>query len=489
MSGLVDGRPRRVTRRGLTTALGVQLLVRGFGVASGVVVAAALARGLGHTGFGQFSLALSLAAIATALADLGITSAAVRQLALDPTAAATTAGALVLARTVTGIFGAGFVVVAAYLADPSHQVLPVAIVVAATLLLSPLVALQPVGQATLRVGAINLLLLLQSVLWTVAVLTLAASRAHILSYAAAFLLVALVQTTTNWLTFKARTPVSLSGAKAQLRKLVGVAWPVGVGGLFVTAYYRMDSLILFHFHGPASTADFSAAYRFLDVLQVIPATLLSVVLPLLASTWRTPTREALHRRQRLFALALTVVVGASLPISVGGALVARPLISFVYGEGFDGAAPLLAVLIASFPAISIGYVSVGLALASGRTRLYASVAAIAGVGNVAANLWLVPSHGAAAAAWLTVGTEYGVAAALLALLGSRSGTALPWARWLRALAATACLAAVVIPLREASLFYSVGAGGLVFLASAAGLRVLTGSDIRAIMSRERLESL
>lgn len=487
MGGAIEPRSGP-TRRRLTGGLLVQLGVRAVGIASGVLVAAGLARGLSHADFGVFSLALSLAAMATSLADLGVTSAAVRHVAVDPGAESETAGALVILRGAAGLAGAALVILGSWLTDTGGALLPVAAIVAASLLLGPLNALQAIGQARLRVGSVNALLLLQSVLWTAAVLILAAIHAALLTFAWTFLAVAAVQSVANWLTFKSRTRVLLAGASAQLRQLLRVAWPIGLGGLFVTAYYRLDGVLLFHFRGASPTADFSAAYRFLDVLQVVPGTLLSVLVPLLAITWRSQDDASTRRRQRLFRLALTVVLGASVPLAVGGALVSGPLVHAVYGAEFDGAGPLLAVLLAAFPAIALGYISVGLALASGRTKLYAAVTCFAATGNIAANLVLIPAFGAAAAAWTTVATEYAVAITLMALLGTRTGVNLPWRPSIRIVLATACMVAAVAPLRDGPLSWSVSAGAVTYLVAAAVFRVLTPADLKTFLSRERLDA-
>lgn len=480
---------RRPTRRRLIAAVGAQLLVRGVGLSSGVVVAAVLARSLGHGDFGRFSLVLSLAAIAATLSDLGIASTAVRHLAVNPDSAPTTAGALVLARALTGMVGAIFVVLVTLAIDQSRDVLLASSLIAASLLFAPLTALQPIGQARLRIGAMNGLLLLQSGLWTVAVLVLASGHAALWGFAAGSLAVTGLHAVVNWMTFRRHTSISFAGAGSHLKSIMRIAWPVGVGGLFVTAYYRLDGVILYHYRGPLAAADFSAAYRFLDVLQFIPVTLLSVLLPLLASTWRGGDAQSIHRRQRLFDLSLTLIVGVALPVAVGSALTAGNLISLIYGAEFSKATNLVTVLMAAFPAICLGYVSVGLALASARTVLYAKVTAFAALGNIALNVWLIPRYGASAAAWTTVVTEYVVAILLLVLLARKTRVALPWRAWFGIAAASCCMGAVVFPLRHAPLALSVSVGVASYLVSASLLRVLRISDIRAVTSRRKLENL
>jgi O-antigen/teichoic acid export membrane protein len=471
----------------LSVALAAQLLVRTLGLASGIVVAASLARGLGHTQFGQFSLVLTLVGIATNLGDLGLTNTVVRELAVAPDREAETVGALVLARIATGVLGASFVLVAVVVLDPSPTVRLVGLLGAATLLLAPLGSLQAVGQAKLRIGAQNVLLALQSALWMVAVLVLAVLDAPLVAYGLLFFLTSAVQSVATWAMFRRSAPVSFADARAALARVLRVAAPLAVGGLLVTSYYRAGAVLLYHFRGPAETADYSAAYRFLDMLQIIPITLLTALLPLLSSTWRADTADAASRRDRLFGLSFASVALLALPTSVGGALVAEPLIHLVYGRDFAGAAPVLAVLLLSFPAICAGYIAVGLALASGRTALYAKVAGAVALLTIPANALLIPIGGGIATAWVTVVAEYAAAGTMLAALRRDTAVQLPVRSWIATAIATLLMALAIAPLRHLSPAISVPVGALVFGVAALALRAITITDLKRLVDRREEE--
>lgn len=475
-----------LSRRRLTSGVITNMSARVVGVATGVVVAATLARNLSHADFGRFSLMLSLLAMASAFGDLGLTSAATRQLSLDRESDSEILGALVVARGITGIAGASAVAGIALALDSTSAMTVTVPLIAATLLLSPLSAWLGVAQARLRLGRINGLVLLQSTLWTSVVLLLAAARAPLIGYAVGFFVTSSIYSVATWLAFRSKTRISFAAARVRLRQLVTVAWPVAVGGLFVTAYYRIDGLLLYHFKGPLANADYSAAYKLLDVLQFIPAALLMVVLPLLSATWRTDARRGLEQRARLFRLSLTITMAMSLPITIGGCLLAPRLIRLLYGADYERAAPLLAILLLAFPAISFGYVSVGIALASGRTRLYAATAAAAAFVNVVTNILLIPHFGSAAAAWITVATEFGVSTILLAVLALRDRLPIPWWSWSGSVAATLCMAATVVALKHAPLALAIIVPGCVYLVAALVLRAVSPADIKAATGREPL---
>ncbi|GAA4915435.1 O-antigen/teichoic acid export membrane protein [Actinomycetospora succinea] len=475
------------SRRDLSTALVIQLAVRVVGIAGGIAVAAGLARGLGHEQFGQFSLMLLLLSIAINVGDLGLTTTVVRQLTVRPDAEASIVGALVVARSMTGLLGAAFVAIGFAVLEPAPDARLVAVLGAATLLLMPLSSLQTVGQAKLHVQAQNALLLMQSILWTTAVIVLAATHASLLAFGIAFCAVNVVQSVVTWAMFRRLAPPSFAAVWSTLRPILMIAAPVALGGLFVASYYRAGGVVLYAFRGAGEAADYSAGARVLDILQVVPATLLSVVLPLLSSTWRDDSPAARERRSRLFALALKSVMLAAVPIAVGGALLSSSLSVLVYGNEFASSGPVLAVLLLSFPAICAGYVATGLALACGRTGLFCAIAACVAAVTIPVNLLVVPVGGASATAWVTVIAEYAVAIVTFAALRRGTGVSFPFAAWARTLVAAGVMALAVLPLRDAPVVLSVLVGAIVFAIAGLAVRAVTLEDLRLLADRRERE--
>ena len=115
-------------------------------------------------------------------------------------------------------------------------------------------------------------------------------------------------------------------------ELLQLAWPIGLAGVFVTAYYQIDGVLLFHYRGAVAAAYYSAAYRVIDVLQIFPVTVSSVLLPLLAGAEREAGGEA--RSRRAFELAVTLLLAIAVPVAVLGGILAPGLVSLVYGGAY-----------------------------------------------------------------------------------------------------------------------------------------------------------
>src|SRR3954447_5107313 len=94
---------RSLSRRRITATAAVQLVGRTLGLVLGLGVAAGLARGLGPDRFGQFALAMTLAAIGGSVADFGVAQVATREMAAQPEARARLTGGLFLVRLSLGL--------------------------------------------------------------------------------------------------------------------------------------------------------------------------------------------------------------------------------------------------------------------------------------------------------------------------------------------------------------------------------------------------
>lgn len=473
--------PVHTSSRRLSMATLAQLVSRCAGALLGVVVAVELTRALPAADVGTLSLALLLLGLVTGVGDFGMTNVAVRQMAARRDDVPRLVGALLLVRLGVGL-GLGAVLLAATaLLLHDARLLPVVLVLAAAPL-SAAGAFQTVGQARLRPGVAALLLLLQSVLWAVTVLLLGRAHATLAAFATAFLAVSVVQAAVTVAVGLRQTRVTRTGLLPGARSLLRDSWPVGLAGVFVTAYYRLDGVVVYQARGAEATAYYTTAYRFLDVLQLLPVTVLSVLLPLIA---RWHAGGAHEHRDRVLTLSLVLAGALGLPVAVGGLLLGPAVVDALYGPEYASAGPVLQVLSTAFFPIFLGYIATSVVLVLGAVRRYACVAGVAAVVNVVGTVALVPRWGLLAAAGLTVLTEAAVNGYLLTYATRRLGLRLPWRHWAGAAAAAAVTGLALACLHGASLPVALPAGAVVYLVSLWALGGLRADDLAPLLRRNR----
>jgi O-antigen/teichoic acid export membrane protein len=251
-----------------------------------------------------------------------------------------------------------------------------------------------------------------------------------------------------------------------------------IGGLFFTAYLWIDSILL-SVMVPANVVGWYGVPTQLFVATLMVAGVLSTAwFPRLAAAFL----EGAESFRQAARPAVEAVIVLSLPIAVGTAMVATPLVERLYGGSFEGAEPVLAILGACIVPTFVNMMAYQILQAQGRQLRWFYVIAIATALNIGANLVLIPffqmhnGNGAEGAALSLLATEMFELVAAVYLLPWLLGRAL-MGRAARAAAATALMAAAVFAVRGAGLFLEVGVGLAAFGIFAVLLKLPTSAEL------------
>lgn len=447
MSGTAEGgrRDRSDVRRvASSTAAGLagRAAVLGLGLASVAVTT----RYLGPGGYGQFALALAFTQLFGVLADAGLTTIVIRELAQRPERAPAVVGSALALRgmlAVAAVAAAGLVSLAMpYPPDVRIAVLIAGVPLALGLLNSAFVA---VLQADLRAGRVALADVAGRAAGLVAVLVVVALDLGFYAVVAAGGVGAAVALAATTALARPLLPSRPRGDRETSRRLISAALPLGLALALNEVYFRADALIISLSRPFAELGLYALAWRIGEVVATVPAVFLLSVFPILA-------RYAATRDRRLgpaLQVAGDVALVAGVGIAVGGAVVAGELARLLGGDGFAAAAAPLRVLLA---ASALGFLNgvFGHALiAAGRQAVTLWLNVVALGLNVGLNVALVPSQGIQAAAWVALGCEGLILVAGLWLVRRHLGLGFSFAILVRCGPAGAAMAAAVWPVREA----------------------------------------
>ncbi|TLH59055.1 oligosaccharide flippase family protein [Mycolicibacterium neoaurum] len=463
----------------------MQAVVRLVVVVSGAFAVALQVRTLTVADYGVFVTILSIITLLSAFTDVGLTNTAVQRIARDPLRQRVVAGGLLIARTTLGfllaLIGA---VVALSLFRTSADRLSAALMIA-SIPLATMTALQAISIARLRLMQQNLLLATQGLFWLVIVIVLSATGADLVMFAAGFLLSAVLQGSLVWAILGRKGNVDFRLGVREVPSLMRQAIPLGLGGIGTTAYYRLSGVILFATAGPVAAASYAAAFKVVDMLQAIPASLLAPLIPLLS---RALESNDARRVDRLWDLASRLALSVSMMVSVGVAVTAPQIVTLLFGSAYADSVDLLQVVVLGFIPICLGWVATGALTAAGRVKGYAVVTLSVATGSVAAGLILMPRFGAAAAAAISFVTEMLVATGLLWVLWRETQLRIRTSVWARAALAASLMGTAVWFVKPPFadwilLLVQIGVGIVVASAALFLLRVITIHDIRAVFSK------
>lgn len=383
----------------MSNAIRVVLRNLVFGVAGEAVAGAlnfltfiVIARSLGAAGFGVFSSVLALVGIFQLFADFGLTTILVREIAREPQRLAQIMGALRPLAWLSSLLVFLAIALVGWQLSPSEDIYR------ATLLLGLAVlttfhsfSYASVCRAFEEMGfnaAGNVTHKLLQIGLVMAALQISAG---VVGVAAAMLAANLYQ----WLFFsvvvRRRYLHSLSWRFdfGYWRYLLFEAAPVGLAMVFRRANQQAGTLVLAALAPNVAVGLFNAAYKIIQMVDMIPFTLSLPLFPPIA-------RLAGESRERLFVLlaqAWRMFMIAAAPLAVWLWVMAPCLIKLMFGTEYAAATDTLRVLIVAILFLFVTALYPYLFSSLQQQRSYSLSSAACLVVNILLGLLLVPSYG------------------------------------------------------------------------------------------------
>ncbi len=472
----------QVGARRATFDISIQIVARILNLALGVVVTLVLVRGLGRGGFGAWSSIFAVSQIASSFGELGLNEVAVNRAAADPDRESSWLAALLSLRLLISLPITLISAVAVVLVAPSHASAVAGVLLSLVLLLGTPMAFGVVFQLRVRNHISMALLTLNSVVWGAGVIAVASLSGGIVAFAVAFLASSvLIAVLTAALALRLAA-VKLAGSREHWRDLLRVGVGLGVAGILVTSYVRLDQVLVLEYAGAQQAGLYGAAYRLLDQIQFIPISVMTTLFPMIAAAYS----RGEDRARRLLQTAAEYLAMASFPILAFTIVASASIVDFLFGRQFAGAAPAVPILAGAFVSISFGYLVGNMVIVLELQNRFAVFAALGLVINAALNVLLIPRYGFLASAWITLLTEVTVMSlsmrAVLRVLRMRPRVA----RLLRTLAAACAMGALTWVARSAG----VPLAGLAAVAAVSYvpclflLRVLSTGEIVAVLKKD-----
>ncbi len=373
------------------------------------VVLVAAARVLGPAEFGRFAFVYAVVAIGLLLADFGLTPLVLRQLSrsdrFDARLFWSAAG-------VNVVIGASlYLTLVLVLSASSRADVGVASVYGLVLVVQAVAtsidaALLASGKApllgTLRVAGNVVLALTATLALLISPSAVSVGAAFTAGAIAKLLLTALAsRNIVTWARPSAKVAVVLLRRSA----------PFALAALVSFLYFRIDIIFLRILADARTVGEYAAAYRVLDALILAPAAIAYTFFP----RWSRDRRVG-HD----FAYVAVTLITLGVVAAVGLAIFGPRLSDLVFGTSFGTTGDVIRILALGVPVLFFDVVAVWIAYSRGRERGVVIVSAVALVTNVALNLLLIPSHGAAGAAIATVVSECVNGLGYVVLLGGLS---------------------------------------------------------------------
>lgn len=475
----------QATRQRAAHDVFIQIFARIANLALGVLVTALVARTLGDVGYGQWSTIFVVLGLVGYLLNFGMEGVVVREASREPEHELEWLGSMMALRLMlmgpVVLIAAGAIV----LLHSSQQMLVAGFILLITMPFAGVGVLGMVFQLRVRNSVPMLVLTLRSVLWGAAVVVIYSNGGSMVELAIAMTVTNSIGSVVQLLAARRVVGVWLAPTRKHIGTLLRVGIPLGLSGVLVIFYARIDQVIVYVIAGARSAGLYGAVYGVLDQAHFVPVSVLTTLAPIIAAAWPAD-RERLLRTVRLAAEFMAL---SSLGALAFVCVASSQIVHLVFGPSFAEAAPALPVLGAAFVFICFGYLNGNLLVVMGLQKRLLRISLIALVVNLIGNFILVPMVGFMGAAWMTLVTEVVVFGASLVLIHATFPLrSLGLARIARTIVAAAVLGGVLEGLASvgASLAVLVVAACLLYPALLFGLRALELDDIRILLKRKAM---
>jgi O-antigen/teichoic acid export membrane protein len=450
-------------------------------------------RRIGPEGMGLIVMAWAAAAIFQAFGSLGLRTMLVREIAADPQRAPQLIGSAMMIRAVSIIPCAA--ITGLYLRlghfGPEHAlVLYLATGVAVcTLFFEPLLA----GfQALERMQYLAYTEVLNKGLLTACGIALVLMGFKAIALVALMLGAAIAVLVLNLFWSRRYFAIEWRIEPSRLRGLLRAALPYWSYGVFFNVYLWVASAMLAALTSTAAVGWYGGPAKLFGTLMFVPVILSMAWLPKLVSAYgEGPERLKLVAREPTEQIMIL-----ALPISVGAALGAGPLVGILYGAAFAPSVPVLVILALSVAPTYFNIVVNQILIACNRQMTWTKALGVACIVNPVLNLVLIQAcqqrygNGAIGAALAFLLTEVLLAGIGLIVIHPFLH-AQTVSRLSRSAVATVGMAAVVYALSAGGLLLQIVAGGVTFLALALLLRVApldVAPGVERVLSRLAIRS-
>lgn len=381
-----------------------KVVVLGFSL----LVTVVLARYLGPEQFGLFSYAISLVALIGIAGHAGLSGLVVKELVKKPDEMDLTMGSSFFIKGLGYLFGFVIVALIAFFTETigSNQFW-ILIVLALGLLLKPFDVIDFWFQSRLEAKYTSIARIIAVSLGSIAKLLLAFIGSGLILIAMAYFVQSVLLAFILVFFFLLKNQshsIKWRYSTTRMKELFNQGWLIFLGSVFAIIYLKVDQVMINWLIGAEEVGIYAVAAALSEAWYFLPVAIVASFFPKLINLHKDDSEIFHYRLQQLldflFMLALLIAVLVS--------FLAFPLISFLFGEEYEAAAPILvihiwaAIFIFMRAALSkwilIENVLVFSLITQGLGALF----------NVLLNLWWIPLFGGVGAAYATL-VSYAIA--------------------------------------------------------------------------------
>lgn len=256
------------------------------------------------------------------------------------------------------------------------------------------------------------------------------------------------------------------------------ALPMGAAFIMIQVYYNFDTVMLRFMKSEEVVGWYNAAYKVVLFVWAFIPIFVNVIFPLMSKYYQ----QSKKKLRLLISSATRLMSIIALPLGIGGTILARPIMSFLYGEKYMNGVIAFQILIWTVAIISVRCTYEQSFLACDKEKRYLLGVIVGASTNIVLNLILIPYFSFKGAAMATVISELAFSVYMLAHFQIvRRVRILKYL--LKPFLAASIMGVLLYYLRDLNLFFSIVIGVVVYLVAIWALRGVTVAELKELKTQ------
>jgi len=256
------------------------------------------------------------------------------------------------------------------------------------------------------------------------------------------------------------------------KNLLRQALPMGAAFVMIQIYYHFDVVMLGFMKGDKVVGWYNAAYKIIFFVWALIPVFINVIFPLMSRYYK----ESVAKLKILISSSTRLLSTVALPLGIGGTILARPIMNFLYGPRYLNGVIAFQILIWSVVIICVRCTYEQSFLACDKEKRYLYGVTIGALTNIILNALLIPYFDIRGAAAATVISE--LVFSLYMLLYFRVISRIKIVGYLaKPLLAASFMGLIIYYFRDKNLFFSVSVGIIAYFVFILLLKGITFEEI------------
>lgn len=358
---------------------------------------------LGAKNLGILNTALSLTLLIGLLGDLGLSSLMIREISRNRSVAPKYAGNILLVKILLAMITFGTTAIVVNVLGYSEQTINVIYVITFyTIATNFTQVFNSIFQAFERFEFQSFGVILNSILMTVGIIFSVQLKLDLIYFAFVYFIVnAIILVYSFIICLRKLTFLDLKIDWIFLKQTVSESIPFWLNSVFVMIYFKIDMVMLSIMSGDAAVGWYSASYRLIDTLSIVPVVFMSAMYPVFSKFYLS-SRDSL---EFAFKKSFKFLAILAIPIGIGTTMLAERIILLLFGTQYLPSVAALQILIWASVLSFINYPPSTYLTSTNKQTTLMIFTFIGAILNIILNFIMIPQFGYNGAAVATVSTE------------------------------------------------------------------------------------